>query len=173
MTDRPAESWRRFVDTLKCFGDAVSIPNPPCPEETLRAVEQRLGFSLPSPLAEILRINNGQAFDRPGIFKAVSYWNKYNRHVFLDAESIATAYETFARDELLMAEGWAGEIPFALFGNPESFKEVFSIQRSNGKVSLIWTAIYDPLMPWDWQVSKLPRGDDFSDFLAKQIGLYV
>jgi hypothetical protein len=173
MTDQPAESWRRFVDTLKYFCDTVSFLNPPCPEETLRAVEQRLGFSLPSPLAEVLRINNGQAFDRPGIFKAVSHWNLYNRHVFLDAESIATAYETFARDELLMAEGWAGEIPFALAGKPEYLKEVFSIQRSDGKVSLIWTAIYDPWMPEDWQVSKLKRGDDLSDFLAKQIGLYV
>jgi hypothetical protein len=172
MHDHLIPTWNAFVDRLKIFPEPLSTLNPPCPEETIREAERRLGFRLPSSLAVLLRLNNGQQLDSPGLFKSVSGWDVYRRSIFLDAESIATAYQSFLRDEVLVASFGTDEIPFALAGSPDSFDEVFSIHRETQDVSLIWTASIDPFTPADWQVSRFPRGADLATFLETQIALY-
>lgn len=173
MEDRLIDAWTRFCEILRGYGKAVSTLNPPCPAEMILAVEQRLQFDLPSSLKALLRLSNGQRLDQDGIFKSVSGWNVYRRQVFLDVESIPTAYERFLRDEVLVDEFGTDEIPFAVAGTPESHPEVFTIHRESQVVSLIWSDYRDPLMPAAWQVTRAPRGADLAEFLHRQIALFL
>lgn len=164
-------AWEELQGILKTYRNAFSTLNPPCLADTIRKVEQDLSFDLPEPLTTLLKLNNGQTLDSLGIFKSVSGWNVYSRHTFLDAESVPVAYKAFFRDENLLEEFGDQEIPFAVEGKPNNFKEMFSIHRGTGKVSLIWT-LYDPLMPPSWQTSRFARGDNMAEFLRRQIDLY-
>jgi hypothetical protein len=166
------DAWTDFVEMLEIYPVAGSALNPPCPEEAIRAVEHRLQLSLPLSLVTLLKQNNGQQHEQPGIFKSVSGWDVYRRSVFLDAESIAAAYERFLQDEVLVESFRTDEIPFAAAGKP-GFDEVFSVHRETQAVSLIWTAHIDPFTPADWQVSRFPRGTDLAEFLARQKALYL
>jgi hypothetical protein len=164
-------AWQDFVRLIGGYGGAASSLNGPCPPETLRRVEDALGFELPGSLAELLGWNNGQKLDRKGLFKSISGWDVYLRPVFLDAESIVTAYRRLIRDETLREELGEQEVPFAAANRPESFFEVFSVNRQDQRVSLLWTC-YDPLMPPDWQISRFARGRDLTEFVRSQIRLY-
>ena len=165
-------AWEELRGVLKLYSKALASLNPPCPADTIRKVEQNLTFDLPEPLRTLLKLNNGQTPDSPGIFKSISGWNLYSRHTFLDAESVIVAYKAFLRDENLREEFGDQEIPFSVAGKPNHYKEIFSIHRQTGKVSLIWT-LYDPLLPSFWQTSRLARGNNLSEFLRRQIDLYL
>lgn len=101
-------TWEEFVRLLGAYSDAASSLNGPCPPETLRRVENALGFELPGSLAA---------------------------------------------------------------NSPESYFEVFSVNRQDQRIRLLWTC-YDPLMPPDWQLSRFERGRDLTEFVRGQILLY-
>ena len=164
-------AWEEFLGVLKLYPKAFSTLNPPCSADTICDVERDLNFELPATLTALLKLNNGQILERAGIFKSVSGWDVYSRPVFLDAESMAIAYKAFIRDANLLEEFGNQEIPFAVEGRPNNFKEMFSIHRETQKVSLIWT-LYDPLMPPSWGTQRLPRGKDLGEFLGRQVALY-
>src|SRR5437764_6140975 len=109
-------AWEELRGVLKLYPKALASLNPPCPADTIRKVEHDLTFDLPEPLRTLLKWNNGQTPDSTGIFKSVSGWNVYRRHTFLDAESVAIAYEAFLRDENLLEEFGDQEIPFSVEG---------------------------------------------------------
>ena len=161
------DAWEDLRGILKLYRNAFSTLNPPCSADTIRNVEQDLGFDLPEPLTTLLKLNNGQAPDSTGVFKSVSGWNVYSRHTFLDAENVAVAYKAFLRDENLLEELGDQEIPFAVEGKPNNFKEMFSIHRGTGKVSLIRT-LYDPLMPPSWQTNRFARGPRWIEDAKKE-----
>jgi hypothetical protein len=165
-------AWEELLGALKRYPKALPSLNPPCPDETIRDVERDLGFTLPAPLVALLKLNNGQILEAAGIFKSVSGWDAYFRHVFLDAESVAIAYRALIRDENLVEEFGLHEIPFAVEGRPDHYKEMYSIHSKTQKVSLLWT-FYDPTLPASWGTQKLPRGEDLAEFLGRQVALYL
>ncbi|MDW8319453.1 MAG: SMI1/KNR4 family protein [Anaerolineae bacterium] len=171
-----AEAWEQFRQALELYGEASRVLNPPCSTEQVHEVETRLGFELPPSLKALLAINNGQRIDnernKRGIFKSVSGWDVYERHVFLGIRDIETAYRTFIDDTILRSEFGVEEIPFAVAGNPTRYKEAFCINRSTGVVSLIWTDYVDPFSPADWQVKKCTRARSLAEFVQKQVELY-
>ncbi|MCX7852286.1 MAG: SMI1/KNR4 family protein [Caldilineales bacterium] len=171
-----AEAWERFRQALKLYGEACWVLNPPCSTEEVHEVETRLGFELPPSLKALLAINNGQRIDndriKMGIFKSVSGWDVYERHVFLGIRDIEIAYRTFIDNTVLRSEFGVNEIPFAIAGNPTSYKEAFCINRSTGVVSLIWTDHVDLFNPAEWQVKKFTRARSLAEFVQKQIELY-
>lgn len=164
--------WEEFCKLLKGYGGADSWLNPPCPPEVLAAVEQDLGLELPSPLRELLALNDGQLLDRPGIFKSVSGWDLYRRLVFLDTQSIVEARRVQLADEDLVREFGEPELVFAIAGTVELFTEAYSIHLESGHVSLLWTFAHDWTLPVDWQLGKFPRGRSLDEFLTSQIGMY-
>ena len=105
-----------------------------------------------------------------GIFKSVSGWDAYHRHIFLDVESLVAVCRSFVENEVLVKE-FPGEVPFASESRSSCWGEVFTIHRETGKVSLIWTT-YDPLLPPDWQLNRFGRGETLAKFLRRQVTLY-
>lgn len=176
MASQLQDVWRQFKTILTGYNQEESTLNPPCSIVSIRQAESRLGFELPDPLKEILFENNGQRLAGEGvknsIFKSISGWNLYERHVFLGIEAIETAYQTFIADKILFAEFGTGEIPFAVAGNPAHFREAFCIDHSTHTVSLIWTQFPDPFNPPEWQVQKFNRAESLAGFIEKQIELY-
>jgi hypothetical protein len=176
MTTDLVETWGQFSEVLKRYGKAYSLLNLPYSVEQIQAVEKKFNFELPGTLKSLLALNNGQQVgdedNKSGIFKSVSGWNVYERHVFLGIEAIKTAYATFIQDPILVAEFGANEIPFAVAGSPTQFREAFCIHAKTGKVSLIWTQYVDPFNPPEWQVQKFKRGESLIQFIEKQIELY-
>jgi hypothetical protein len=167
-----ATSWQEFKNVLRLYGNAASCLNLPCPSDKIAAVELALGMKLPLDLVEILKLNDGQTLERKGIFKSVSGWDLYRRHIFLDIDSIAIAYETFIQDNVLLQEFGDKEIPFAVSNQLSSYDEVFSINRDTQRVSLIWTQYIDPFNPPEWQVGKFVRGENLVEFLKQQSKFY-
>jgi hypothetical protein len=165
-------AWEQFRGVLKLYGKALSTLNPSCPTDTIRDVERDLSFEIPEPLAAILKVNNGQTLDSTGIFKSTSGWNRYCRHTFLDAKSVGVAYKSFVESEDLLAELGDQEIPFAIAGTLDYFKEMFSIHRQTHRVSLVWTEVHDPWMPVGWQLTRFPRGENLAEFFRRQVTLY-
>ncbi len=181
MTTDVAAAWDGFRDTLEMYGDAVTLLNPPCSVAELAIFEQRFNLALPPALTALLALNNGQRIDErgaeAGLFKSLSGWNVYERHVFLSIQEIAIAYQTFISDEVLVAEFGRNEIPFAVATgrktySPKNYKEAFCINSLTGAVSLIWTQYFDPLNPPEWQVQKFKRAESLSEFIEKQTGQY-
>lgn len=175
------EAWERFKSVLKLYGKAHLFLNPPCSAERIQEVERKLNFEFPSTLKYLLAINNGQRIDdegiKKGIFKSVSGWDVYERHVFLSLEEIRKAYKSFIDDKVLVEEFGANEIPFAIAVCPVPFnqtqyKEAFCINSSTGAVSLIWTQHIDPTTPPEWQVEKFKRAESLIEFIEGQIELY-
>ena len=175
MTDL-IELWEQFKGVLERYGNARSLLNPPCSAERILQVENKFNFELPGPLKTLLALNNGQQVgnegSKNGIFKSISGWDVYERHVFLGIEELETAYETFMNDNVLTAEFGINEIPFAVAGNSTSYREAFCINALTGKVSLIWTQYIDPFNPPEWQVQKFMRAESLMKFIEKQIDLY-
>lgn len=176
MTPGIAESWEQFRQVLKMYGEVSLVLNPPCSAEQIHEAETRLGFELPSSLKALLAINNGQCVDsnriNQGVFKSVSGWDVYERHIFLGIRDIETAYRTFIEDSVLRSEFGVSEIPFAVAGSPTRYREALCIHRSTGVVSLIWTEHDDPFSPAKWQVEKFTRAESLAGFIQKQIELY-
>lgn len=170
------ETWIQFRQVLKLYGEKHLILNTPCSTEQIREVETRLGFELPSSLKMLLVINNGQRVNddevKTGIFKSISGWDVYERHIFLSISDIEIAYRTFIEDSVLRSEFGISEIPFAVAGSPTRYREAFCINRSTGVVSLIWTEYADPFIPAEWQVRKFTRAESLAEFIQKQIELY-
>lgn len=165
-------AWQDFTGVLKIYGNALASLNPPCPPNPIRDAESALGFALPNSLAELLKLNNGQKLDSPGIFKSISGWDVYRRSVFLDAESVVIAYRAFVGDEGLLKVFGDKEIPFAVAGSPSSYDEMFSVNRDDGRVSLLWTGAGDPFLPFDWRVARYKRGNDLAEFIRAQAALF-
>jgi hypothetical protein len=166
------KAWREFEGRLKIYGNALSALNSPCSGEAIAELEERLKFRFPRSLGELLRLANGQKLDRPGVFKSISGWDRYMRHVFLDAASIATAYENFVGNEVLVAEFGSRQIPFSVAGTPDSYRECFCVHAEQQTVSLIWADVNDPWLPPEWQVARYARGRDLAEFLDRQTALY-
>jgi cell wall assembly regulator SMI1 len=164
-------AWERFTKVLKCYGDAFASLNEPCPSGRIRQAERELGFELPEPLVRLLELSDGQKPDTDGVFKSVSGWNRYRRHVFLDVESVVAVYRHYAEDEDLVKE-YPDEVPFASESRSSCWGEVFAIHRETLKVSLIWTTAGDPFLPPEWQFSRFGRGEDLAEFLRFQGMLY-
>ncbi len=171
-----AESWEQFRQVLEVYGDVHLVLNPPCSTGQIREVETRLGFELPPSLKALLAINNGQRVNsnrvKKGIFKSVSGWDVYERHIFLGIREIETAYRTFIGDSVLRSEFGVSEIPFAVAGSPREYREAFCLNRSTGVVSLIWTEHADPFNPAEWQAKKFTRAEFLAEFIQKQIEFY-
>jgi len=176
VTAPMVEAWERFKDILECYCNALSLLNPPCSAEHIQKIENRFNLELPHTLKILLTLNNGQLVDdrgaKSGLFKSISGWDIYERHIFLDIEGIGTAYNTFIDNKLLTDEFGVNEIPFAVAGSPKHYREAFCINCSTQAVSLIKTAVWDPWMPPEWQVHKLNRAESLMEFIEKQIGLY-
>ena len=176
MTADFVERWEHFRGVLKPYDRAGFLFNPPCPADKIQHAEQKIHFELPSLLQTLLALNNGQQAgsedSKDGIFKSISGWNVYERHIFLGIEAIETAYETFTADEVLLAEFGPSEIPFAVAGTPARYREAFCIHALTGRVSLIWTQYPDPFNPPEWQVQKFERAESLTRFIEKQIELY-
>jgi hypothetical protein len=166
------EAWHAFCERIQVFPSAKNALNGPCAPETIQHVETALGFGMPDPLKQVLALNNGQRLDSIGIFKSVSGWDLYRRHVILDALSIGQAYQNFVGDEILAQEYGHAEIPFAVSGTPERYSEAFTIHRQSGAISLIWTEYPDPFNPPKWQVWKFPRAENLAEFLWMQTRFY-
>jgi len=170
------QTWTQFQEVLKRIGKANSLLNPPCAPQSPRAFEDRFSIQLPEPLKTLLAINNGQVVtgdgSKNGIFKSVSGWDVYERHIFLGIEGIAIAYQVFTSDSLLLAEFGSHEIPFAVAGSPSRYREAFCVHAVTGAVSLIWTEISDPFNPPEWQVQRFRRSDSLAEFIEKQIEFY-
>ena len=139
-------------------------------------MERKFDFELPATLKALLALNNGQRIDdegtKKGIFKSISGWDNYERHVFLGIREIETAYKTFIDDKVLLTEFGVSEIPFAVAGSSTQYKEVFCINHSTGIVSLIWADHIDPFNPAEWQVQKFIRAESLMKFIDRQIELY-
>jgi len=176
MTTDIIEIWEQFRGVLKLYGDAFLLLNPPCSHSQIHEFEKLYNLPLPDMLQTLLGLNNGQIINqegsKKGVFKSISGWNTYERHVFLSITEIKTAYETFIGDQVLLTEFGDREIPFAVAGAPSRYREAFCIDQLTGKVSLIWTQYVDPLNPPEWQVQKFKRGDSVTQFIEKQIELY-
>jgi hypothetical protein len=196
------EVWDQFINVLKLYCDAPSLLNPPCSTQNILEVEGKLDFELPYMLKTLLTLNNGQRIDREvvmktsrwqkvanmigyhakepsankgnaqGIFKSISGWDVYDRHIYLGLEGIQTAYKTFIDDDVLVAEFGTNEIPFAVAGSAEKYREAFCINYVTGIVSLIWTLYYDPFNPPEWQIEKFIQAESLAEFIEKQITLY-
>ncbi len=106
-----AQAWEQFTGALKAYPKVYSALNEPCSSERIRQAERELGFELPEPLVRLLELSDGQKPDTPGIFKSVSGWDRYRRHVLLDVESVVAVYRHYVEDEQLMAQ-FPGEVPF-------------------------------------------------------------
>jgi hypothetical protein len=173
VTAELIENWERFTGILKRYGRGL---NPPCAPAQIRETEQQLNYELPLMLKTLLSLNNGQLMDavgiKNGIFKSLSGWGVYERHIFLDIAGIQTAYQVFCGDGVLLAEFGRDEIPFAVAGKPERYKEAFCIHWLTGSISLIWTDYVDPFNPPEWQVQLFPRAGTLAQFVQKQIELY-
>lgn len=181
MTTDLVAAWNGFRDTLEMYGDAVTLLNPPCSVDEIVAVEHICNVTLPPALQALLALNNGQRIDErgaeAGLFKSLSGWNVYERHVFLSIQEIPIAYQTFMNDEVLAAEFGRNEIPFAVATgrktySPKDYREAFCINSLTGAVSLIWTQYYDPMNPPEWQVQKFKRAKSLTEFIEKQTGQY-
>ena len=170
------QTWTHFQEVIKRYGKASSLLNPPCAPSSLSEFDDRFPIRLPELLKTLLAINNGQEVTgegrKNGIFKSVSGWDVYKRHVFLTIEGIETAYKVFIEDTVLLAEFGGSEIPFAVAGIPGQYSEAFCIDALTGAVSLIWTEISDPFNPPEWQVQKFHRADSLQAFIEQQIELY-
>jgi len=164
--------WQEFVSTLRLYGNAASCLNEPCPHSKIASVESDLNFELPIALVELLTLNNSQKSDSKGVFKSVSGWDVYRRHTFLDVESIAAVYKTFVQVKTLCEEFGDKEIPFAADALRSSPREVFSINRDDQSVSLIWTGYTDPFNSPEWQVAKFARGNNLIEFVRQQVSFY-
>jgi hypothetical protein len=176
MTADLDEAWEEFRGVLKHYDRAYSLLNPPCPAGRIQGFENKFGFKLPESLAAFLAIHNGQQpggeGSQNGIFKSISGWNGYERHLFLGIEDIETAYAAFIQDEVLLAEFGQDEIPFTAAGTPSHFRELFCLNAASGAVSLIWTQYVDPFNPPEWQVQQFPRAESLARFIEKQVELY-
>lgn len=175
-TEPMVEAWEQFKGALECYGNALSLLKPPCSVEHIQKAESRFNLGLPNTLKKLLTLNNGQLVDdrgaKSGLFKSVSGWDVYERHIFLDIEGIETAYKTFIDDKLLTDEFGLNEIPFAVAGSPKHYREAFCINCSTHAVSLIRTEVFDPFSPPEWQVWKFNRAETLMEFIEKQIELY-
>jgi len=166
-----ASAWEQFTGVLKRYSKAFASLNEPCPSEKIRQAERDLGFELPELLVRLLELSDGQKPDTPGIFKSISGWDRYRRHIFLDVDSIVAVYRHYVEDEQLMAQ-FPGEVPFAAEKRSSCWDEVFAIHRETRKVSLIWTSAADPTLPPEWQFHLFGRGETLADFLRWQVTLY-
>jgi hypothetical protein len=164
-------AWTEFATVLKGYGKDSSL-NEPCPPEAIRNAERELGFELPPALATLLKLSDGQTPDSTGLFKSVSGWDVYLRHSFLGAEGLAVAYRNFVENEYLLEVFGDQELPFAVVGTPDDYREVFSVNRETGEVSLIETQIIDPRLPPEWQLTRHPRAESLAKFLRDQTILY-
>jgi hypothetical protein len=164
-------AWAEFARVLNGYGKTSSL-NGPCPPEAIRNAERKLGFELPPALATLLKLSDGQTPDSTGLFKSVSGWDVYLRHRFLGAEGLAVAYRKFVKNGALLELFGDQEIPFAVVGTPDNYREVFSVNRETGEVSLVETQIINPLLPWDWQIFRRPRAGSLAEFLRGQVGMY-
>jgi hypothetical protein len=166
-----ASAWEQFKGALKAYSKAYASLNEPCPSERIRQAERDLGFELPEPLVRLLELSNGQQPDTDGIFKSVSGWDRYRRHVFLDIEGVVAVYRHYVEDEDLMKQ-YPGEVPFASESPSSCWDEAFTIHRETQKVSLIWTSAPDPFLPPEWQFHRYGRGESLAEFLRWQVTLY-
>lgn len=164
-------AWTELASVLKGYGMAFLL-NGPCPSEVIRNAERKLGFELPPALATLLKLSDGQTPDSTGLFKSVSGWDVYLRHRFLGAEGLAVAYRKFVKNGDLLELFGDQEIPFAVVGTPDNYREVFSVNRETGEVSLVETQIIDPLLPPDWQIARHRRAGSLAEFLRDQVSQY-
>lgn len=181
MSANLVETWEQFRSVLNLYSNIETLLNPPCSPAQMSEAEGRLNFTLPQPLKTLLALNNGQRVDDKktvkGIFKSLSGWDVYERHVFLGLDEIGQAYKAFVDDQVLVAEFGTSEIPFAIAVFPVPFKqtpykEAFCINSSTGLVSLIWTQHIDPMNPSEWQVARFRRAASLAEFIEKQIVFY-
>ena len=166
-----AAAWERFCGRLRIYGKTLESLNGPCSSAEMQAAEARLGFALPGPLRHLLTLNNGQRAGTVGIFKSLSGWDIYKRHVFLSAEAVAGAYHDFVQDELLATEFGVEEIPFAVAGKA-ACGSLCSVQAQTGAISLINTEVHDWTLPDEWQVVRKRWAPTLSLFLDDQTAQY-
>jgi hypothetical protein len=180
MSTDIVKAWEQFTHVLKIY-NAHLLLNPPYTAEQFQEVDRNFNFDFPSPLKSLLALNDGQRIDdegiKKGVFKSVSGWNVYERHIFLSLEEIKKAYKSFIGDEVLVEEFGTNEIPFAIAVSPVpyshiQYKEAFCINSSTGAISLIWTQYIDPMNPPEWQVAKFRRAESLIEFIEKQTELY-
>jgi hypothetical protein len=169
--DAIASPWERFCGRLRIYGKALESLNGPCSSDEMQAAEARLGIALPGPLRHLLTLNNGQRAGTVGIFKSLSGWDVYQRHVFLSAEAVAGAYHDFVQDELLATQFGVEEIPFAVAGKADC-GSLCSVQAQTGAVSLIDTEVHDWTLPDEWQLVRRRWAPTLSLFLDDQTAQY-
>jgi hypothetical protein len=181
MSTEIVETWKRFIDVLKLYSNAHLLLNSPASTDEIQNVEGEINLELPSTLKSLLALNNGQLIDdegmMKGIFKSISGWDIYERHVFLSVRGISNAYKSLIDNKVLVEEFGIHEVPFAvaLRLTPYSqiqYKEAFCINSLTGIVSLIWTQPIDPINPPEWQIAKFRRAGSLKEFIERQIELY-
>jgi hypothetical protein len=171
VSEEIGPAWERFRSRLKIYGKGLAMLQGPAPAEDVGRAEAELGFPLPGALRDILAINNGQVQDSPGVFKSLSGWDVYRRHMFLDAAAVAGAYLELVGDESCRRLLGEDEIPFGVNGTAR-FGAILSIHRVTGAVSLLRNDSLDWTLPEDWVIVRKPWAPTLASFLDDQVSSY-
>lgn len=66
-----ANQWQNLKNWLGTnYQVHLQLLNPPASEENLQQAEEELGYSIPSTLGDLIRLNNGETIQSDGIFGA-------------------------------------------------------------------------------------------------------
>lgn len=161
------DEWLKFISPEMPEG-YIKLLNPGCTEEKLLDIEKQLGFPIPEQLRALLKLSNGQRFEKNGLFKNASGADVYSRAYFLDADSIVFAWKQITGD-LQLAEEFNNEyLPFATQHGREGLGYAFGISLKTGKVYVLWTDYMDFTGPASWDIWAIRRGDSLVDFLKLQ-----
>jgi hypothetical protein len=171
LCDDVIPAWEQFRSRLRIYGKALDSLDGPATAQQLLQAEADVGFALPSSLRDLLSLSNGQASGTPGLFKSLSGWDRYLRHLFLGAAGIADAYRALVADEPCRRLLGEEEIPFAVHGHASS-GYVCSVHRGTGAVSLLKTVAHDWTLPDDWQIERKAWAPSLAAFLLDQVALY-
>lgn len=166
-TDELTDEWLKFISPDLPEGYIKQL-HAGCPEEKLLETEKKLGFPIPEQLRALLKLSNGQRFEKFGLFKNVSGSDVYTRAYFLDADSIVYAWEQITSDRYLAEEFSNEYLPFATEHGREGLGYAFGISLKTGKVYVLWTTHLDMFNPPSWDIWAIRRGDSLVDFLKLQ-----
>ena len=159
--------WINFSTQQIC-----SALNSPGSITGIQDAEKKLGFLLPTELTELLVLNNGQIFNREGVFKNITGWNVYNKLKFLDVQSVVWAYKEILNDTDLVSTFGISLIPFATEGGNAFLGDTYTINKCTNEIFTLRTTAVDWTLPKDWQLSAFKRADNLVDFLKLQVMLY-
>jgi hypothetical protein len=164
-----SDIWNQFLKTLKCF-NSLNVKDG-CTECDINYLETELNILMPEDLKNMYLISNGQKYNGAGIFKAIFGFDVYKRLYFRSISDIIKKHKTLLNHKELVEYGIFNKnlIPFAWndFSN-----YIYCIDIFTNEIFLLQIDAPDWTLPFDWQVSKVKRGDNLESFIKYQILLY-